>query len=88
MVFPQIHTQIGWVNIPKQTNHLLNWFKLFSIVTFTTLGYGDIILSENWRILASMEAAAGIIFFGWSTAIVFMAIQNIYYDKINNYKTH
>lgn len=53
----------------------------FSIVTFTTLGYGDIVMNTNWRILASLEAASGIIFFGWSTAIVMGAIQNIYLHK-------
>ena len=47
----------------------------FSIVTFTTLGYGDIILSESWRLLAAFEAATGIIIFGWSTAIVMAMVQ-------------
>ncbi|MDX8339047.1 potassium channel family protein [Draconibacterium sp. IB214405] len=55
----------------------------FSIVTFTTLGYGDITLDVNWRILASLEAASGIIVFGWSTAIVMGAIQNIILNKKN-----
>ncbi len=42
----------------------------FSIVTFTTLGYGDIALHPDWRILASFEAANGTIMFGWSTAVI------------------
>jgi hypothetical protein len=42
----------------------------FSTVTFTTLGYGDITLDTNWRLLASFEAANGTLMFGWSTAIV------------------
>ena len=53
----------------------------FSIVTYTTLGYGDITLSTDWRFLASLEAASGIIFFGWTTAIVMGAFQNIYFPK-------
>ena len=53
----------------------------FSIVTYTTLGYGDITLGEEWRILASLEAATGIIIFGWSTANVMSAIQNIYFGQ-------
>ena len=53
----------------------------FSIVTFTTLGYGDIILSENWRLLASFEAAIGIIVFGWSTAIVIAVVQKLFFKK-------
>ena len=54
----------------------------FSMVTFTTLGYGDIVLNEQWRILGSFEAASGIIMFGWTTAIVFFAVQRIYFEKI------
>jgi len=47
----------------------------FSIVTFTTLGYGDIVLDESWRLLGSLQAAVGIVVFGWTTALVFAAIQ-------------
>jgi hypothetical protein len=49
----------------------------FSMVTFTTLGYGDIVLSEDWRMLASFEAANGIILFGWTTALIFAFIQHM-----------
>ena len=49
----------------------------FSIVTFTTLGYGDIVVDERWRLLASFEAVNGIIMFGWTTAIVVATVQHI-----------
>ena len=50
----------------------------FSMVTFTTLGYGDIVLDEHWRLLSAFEAANGIIMFGWTTAIVLYAVQHVY----------
>jgi hypothetical protein len=50
----------------------------FSMETFTTLGYGDITLKENWRLLSTFEAANGLLMFGWSTALVFAAVQWIY----------
>ena len=53
----------------------------FSIVTFTTLGYGDITITEPWRLLAASEAAIGIIVFGWSTAIVMAVIRKLYIMK-------
>lgn len=53
----------------------------FSIVTFTTLGYGDIVLSEGNRLLASLEAANGIIIFGWSTAIIMAVVQRLYFKS-------
>ena len=53
----------------------------FSMVTFTTLGYGDIVLQERWRLLASFEAANGIIIFGWTTAIVMAVVHHVYFRK-------
>jgi hypothetical protein len=50
----------------------------FSMVTFTTLGYGDVVLAERWRLLSSFEAANGIIMFGWTTAIVIAVVQRHY----------
>lgn len=52
----------------------------FSMVTFTTLGYGEIVLDERWRLLASFEAANGIILFGWSTAVVMAAVHRAYFE--------
>jgi len=50
----------------------------FSMVTFTTLGFGDVVLTGQWRMLASIQAANGVIIFGWTTALIFYFIQNIY----------
>ena len=50
----------------------------FSMETFSTLGFGDITLSKYWRLLSSFEAANGLLMFGWSTALVFAAVQWIY----------
>lgn len=42
----------------------------FSTVTFASLGYGDIVLSPQWRVLSAIEAANGVILFAWSTAFL------------------
>lgn len=42
----------------------------FSTTTFTTLGYGDVVLSRHWRLIASIEAANGLILIGWSTTFL------------------
>ena len=52
----------------------------FSYVTFTTLGYGDITLSESWRLLSGIEALNGIILIGWTTAMIFAVVQRIWQD--------
>jgi voltage-gated potassium channel len=42
----------------------------FSTVTYSTIGYGDVVMAKSWRILGAMEGAAGIIMLGWSTAFL------------------
>ena len=57
----------------------------FSFVTFTTLGYGDITLSESWRLLSGIEALNGILLVGWTTAMIFAVVQRIWQGlKSNN----
>jgi hypothetical protein len=45
-----------------------------SAVNYTTLGYGDIIMSASWRLLGPLEAADGSLMFGVSTAMIFAVI--------------
>ena len=47
----------------------------FSFVTFTTLGYGDITLSDGYRLLSGIQALNGILLVGWSTALMFAVVQ-------------
>lgn len=42
----------------------------YSITSFTTLGYGDLILTEQWRIFGALSAVNGLIVFGLNTAFL------------------
>ena len=53
----------------------------FSMVTYTTLGYGDVVLEGQWRLLGSFEAANGIIMFGWTTALIVSGVHHLYYAE-------
>ena len=86
LFFTLIHTfhSLVWAfcyYITPQTASQFSSFSesvYFSMVTFTTLGYGDISLSSDWRLLSGLEAINGIMLIGWSTAMMFSLIQNIY----------
>ena len=54
----------------------------FSLVTFTTLGYGEITIGSANRILAGLEAINGITLIGWSTAFMFAIFQDLIKDGI------
>ena len=45
----------------------------FSAVTYTTTGYGDLVLPPEWRLLGAVEALTGILMCGWSTGF-FVAV--------------
>ena len=42
----------------------------FSTTTYSSVGYGDVLLGERWRILGAIEGATGLIMIGWSTAFL------------------
>jgi hypothetical protein len=42
----------------------------FALVCFTTLGFGDITLPQEWRLLSALIGANGFLMFGWSTAFM------------------
>lgn len=45
----------------------------FSTASYTTVGYGDVVLPRGWRVIGAIESANGILLLGWSTAF-FVAI--------------
>jgi len=50
----------------------------FSAVTYTTVGYGDLVLPERWRVIAGVEGLTGILMCGWSTGYFFAVVSKMY----------
>lgn len=48
-----------------------------SAVNYTTLGYGDLVMTPAWKLLGPLEAADGALMFGVSTAMIFAVIQQL-----------
>lgn len=48
----------------------------FSAVTYTTTGYGDLVLPEPWRLVGAVEALTGILMCGWSTGFFFAVLSH------------
>ena len=72
--------------LPSNELETLESALYFSAVTFTTLGYGDITLGSDWRILSGIEAIDGILLIGWTTAFLFAVLQRTWHvpDDKNN----
>jgi hypothetical protein len=54
----------------------------FAIVSFTTLGFGDVLLPPEWRVLAGMAAANGLLNFGLLTALMVEALRAVRLGQI------
>lgn len=52
-----------------------------SAENYTTLGYGDVVMSGAWRLLGPLEAADGMLMFGVSTAAIFAVIVQLIQAK-------
>jgi Ion channel len=49
----------------------------FSAVTYTTTGYGDLLLPVEWRLAGGVEALTGILMCGWSAAFFFAVVSRM-----------
>jgi Ion channel len=50
---------------------------------YTTVGSGDVALAPPWRLLGPFEAAAGMLMFGVSTALIFAVIQRLIHARLD-----
>lgn len=76
-----IHTIEVWlyacVYLALGALHDLESAVYFSTTSFTTIGYGDIVLDHKWRLVGAIEGANGLLLFGWSTAFLFSIISRM-----------
>ena len=53
----------------------------FSAVTYTTVGYGDLVLPKEWRLVGSVEGLTGILMCGLSTGFFFAVVSKFFVAK-------
>jgi voltage-gated potassium channel len=58
----------------------------FSITSYTTIGYGDVVLPPRWRLLGGIEGVTGVLMFGWSTGAIFAVAGRLLAFKIERDK--
>lgn len=58
-----------------------------SVVNFTSLGYGDIVMSEDWRLLGALEAANGVLMFGLTAGLV-LSVMSPLLMQHDDFKKH
>ena len=65
---------------------LFRWWSLFpdmessfyfSLTSYTTAGYGDLLMPQRWRFLGCVEAVTGVLLSGLSTAFLFVILSTV-----------
>ena len=52
-----------------------------SAMNYTSLGYGDVVMSVSWKLFGPLEAADGLLMFGVTTAMIFAVIQRLFQTR-------
>jgi len=80
IVFAGHLLQVGlWAGLFQSLGEFDNFETAFyhSAVNFSSLGYGDVVMSTRWRLLGAIEATSGILMFGISTGVGFAVINTL-----------
>jgi Ion channel len=54
----------------------------FSLGTYSTIGYGDVVLPQRWRLLGGIEGISGVLLCGLSGAFIFAVVNVLYQTRI------
>ena len=70
----------AWAFLFLQLNEFDDFLTAFyhSAVNFSSLGYGDIVMSESWRLLGALEAGNGVLMFGLSSGTIIAVMMRIF----------
>lgn len=50
----------------------------FSLMTYSTVGYGDLVAPDAWKLFCGVEAIMGVLMFGWSASFLFGTLSQFY----------
>jgi hypothetical protein len=72
-----------WAGVPESCGEFTRFAAAFyhSAMNYTSLGYGDFVMSSSWKLLGPLETANGMLMFGVSTGMIFAVIQRLFQTK-------
>ncbi|WP_309396527.1 potassium channel family protein [Cerasicoccus maritimus] len=75
-----------WAALFMCLDEFTSWSTAFyySLVNFATLGYGDIVMSDDWRILGAIEAVNGVMMLGMTTSMLYAVFNHLIIDPMTH----
>jgi voltage-gated potassium channel Kch len=59
----------------------------FSFVTYASIGFGDVVLPQRWRLLSAIEGISGVLLCGLSAAFIFAVINALFQRRMQQRST-
>jgi hypothetical protein len=66
---------LWWAEMPDFSTAIY-----YSMTSYSTVGYGDVLLPESTRLLGPIESVLGVMMMGWSTAVIVTVVQRLFSD--------
>jgi hypothetical protein len=54
----------------------------FSLKSYSTIGYGDVLLPQNWRLVGTLEGISGVLLCGLSAAFLFTIVNTLFQFRV------
>ena len=79
-----------WASFYFWNNHFQDYETAlyFSLGTYSTIGYGDVVLPQRWRLLGGIEGISGVLLCGLSGAFIFAVVNVLYQARLQQRSTH
>ena len=58
----------------------------FSLMTYSTVGYGDLVAPDAWKLFCGVEAVMGMLMFGWSASFLFSTVDKFYKVRVQRHE--
>ena len=73
-----------WASFYFWNNHFQDYETAlyFSLGTYSTIGYGDVVLPQRWRLLGGIEGISGVLLCGLSGAFIFAVVNVLYQARL------
>jgi len=74
-----------WATFYYWRNLFLNYETAlyFSLGTYSTIGYGDVVLPQRWRLLGGIEGISGVLLCGLSGAFIFAVVNVLFQARMS-----
>jgi hypothetical protein len=80
------HMELGaFTGLP--TSHIFD-YVYFSVVVYTSLGFGDLLPLQHVRLIAGMEALLGLVMIGWSASFTYLMMERFWKDHPGHPNNH